>query len=146
MAECLKMNTLKKKKFSGIMMSLAFFLKMLRFLSAAEDYKEKVESVLYPFCQAEVNYVSDDQLRQFFTAIDTFTLWSAYRHSGGASESDFEEEDKCFDGWKKNVLFSIFPPFFFRFFPSSKTGKNQKNERNSIKIAAILNENFRHDF
>jgi len=32
-----------------MMMSLAFFPKMLRFISAAEEYKEKVESVLYPF-------------------------------------------------------------------------------------------------
>ena len=50
---------------------------------------------------------------------------------------------------KKTVFFSIFPRFFFRFFPSSKTGKIgkiQKNERNSIKIAAILNDHFRHEF
>jgi len=29
---------------------------------------------------------------------------------------------------------------------TGKIGKIQKNERNSMKIAAILNDHFRHDF
>jgi len=54
---------------------------------------------------------------------------------------------------RNSVLTAGKKPFFFNFssvfFPSPKTGKIgkiQKNERNSVKIAAVLNDHFRHDF
>jgi len=78
-----------------MMISVAFFPKMHRLIGAAEEYKEKVESVLYTFGQAEMTYVSDDQLRQFFTAIDIFTSGSACRLRVGASESDHEVSEGC---------------------------------------------------
>jgi len=49
----------------------------------------------------------------------------------------------------KKPFFSIFQPVF-SFFSivkiRKKWKKNQKNRRNSTKIAAILNDHFRHDF